>query len=296
MGSGNAQYTGRKIMEILAEEGIASALGNMFSDLNDQDFYIVQLEPAGTTYNRQEIHGLDITLEIANKGLPVVMLGWLTPAMYINRKSEKWFAVNGYPNVIFLRLPATSQEVLEAIEKVKFGNRPSDPLAIALLGVAQTNTEIGILHHDLSSAQRDADRMVRWEKSARKVFGDKTQAELISLVMEIAPARYSSGKFAGQKFPDVCIDVEDTILTSDGQIRSEVIALAEEKAKGGPITVWTGGDIHELSKQLLKAGVLYKIVSKETMRGVTVRVVIDNQPEATFKSECGIDCEEYIQV
>jgi len=60
--------------------------------------------------------------------------------------------------------------------------------------------------------------------------------------------------------------------------------------------VWTGGDAYKLSEQLRKAGILYKIVSKETMRGATVRVVIDDQPEATFKSERGIDYEEYIQV
>lgn len=293
---GRNQSQGEYAMQILAEEGTAEVLGKMFAELNDQTFAVVQLEPASTGYHRSDIRGLDTTLEIADKGFPVVMLGWLTPAMYIDRRPQEWFAATGYPNVIFLRLPATSEEVLKAIEEVKLGNRHSDPLTIALLGVAQTNTELGVLHHDLSSAQRDADRMISWEKSARKVFGDKNQAELISLVMETAPTRYSSGKFAGQTFPDVCIDVEDTILTSDGQIRSEVLALAEEKAEGGPITVWTGGDVYKLSKQLLKAGVLYKIISKDTMRGATVRVVIDNQPEATFKSECEVDYEEYVQV
>lgn len=283
-------------MQILAEEGIAEVLGKMFSDLNDQTFAVVQLEPALPGYNRQDIHGLDTTLEIADKGFPIVMLGWLTPAMYIDKKPAQWFAANGYPNVIFLRLPPTSEEVLVAIEKVKTGNRPSDPLAIALLGMAENSSAIGILHHDLSSAQRDVNRMVEWKKRARKVFGDKNQAELISLVTEAAQTRHSSGKLAGQKFPDVCIDVEGTILTADGQIRSEVLALAKEKAQGGPITVWTGGDLYKLSKQLLSAGVLYKIVSKETMRGAAVRVVIDDQPEAIFKSEREIDYEEYIQV
>lgn len=283
-------------MQILAEEGIMKVLGIMFLGLKDQDCYVVQLEPAGPDYNRSDIRGLDTALEVADKGLPVVMLGWLTPAMYIGKKSDKWFAATGYPNVIFLRLPITSEEVFAAIEQVKAGNRPSDPLAIALLGVAQTNTEVSMLHHDLSSAQRDAGRMTQWEERARKVFGDKDQAELISLVTEAVWVQHPSGKFAGQKFPDVCVDVEGTILTSDGQIRTEVIALAEEKAKGGPITVWTGGDIHKLSEQLRKAGVLYKIVSKEMMRGAAVRVVIDDQPEATFKSERGIDYEEYIEV
>ncbi len=287
-------------MQILADERIANTLGTMFSDLTDKNFYVVQLEPAGPDHNRQDIRGLDIALEIAPTGIPVVMLGWLTPEMYIDKKADKWFAANGYPNVVFLRLPATSQEVLTAIEKVeaneKSGDRFSDPLAIDLLGVAEQSSTIGILHHDISSAQRDTDRMAEWEKKAREIFGDKNQAELISLVTGVARTRHISGKLAGYKYPDVCVDVEGTILAADGQIRHEVLALAEEKAQGGPITVWTGGDLYNLSHQLRKAGILYKIVSKETMRGATVRVVIDDQLEATFKSECGVGYEEYIQV
>lgn len=287
-------------MEILAEEGMVETLGTMFSDLKDRHFYVVQLEPASPGYNRQDIHGLDLALEVAHTGIPVVMLGWLTPAMYIDKKADKWFAVNGYPNVVFLRLPATSQEVLAAIEKVEAdevaGEWKGDPLAIALLGVAQTNSTIGTLHHDISSAQRDAERMTTWEKKAREIFGDKNQDELISLVTEAAKTRHTPGKLAGQKYPDVCIDVEGTILTADGQIRSDVITLAEAKAAGGPITVWTGGNVYELSEKLRKTGILYKIVSKETMRGTSVRLVIDNEPEADFKEKYGIEYQEYIQV
>lgn len=287
-------------MQILADEGIANTLGTMFSDLSDRQFYVVQLEPAGSDFHRSDIRGLDTALEVARTGIPVVMLGWLTPAMYIDKKADKWFAANGYPNVAFLRLPATSEEVRAAIENMEVnevsGDWQGDPLAIALLDVAQTASAIGVLHHDISSAQRDADRMAKWEKKAREIFGDRDQAELISLVTEAAQSRHASGKLAGQKFPDVCIDVEGTLLTVDGQIRSEVLALAQERARGGPITVWTGGDFHKLSQQLLKAGVLYKIVSKETMRGAKVRVVIDDQPEEAFKSQYGVDYEEYIQV
>lgn len=287
-------------MQILADEAIANTLGTMFSDLKDRQFYVVQLEPAGPDHNRSDIHGLDTALEVAPTGIPVVMLGWLTPAMYIDKKADKWFAANGYPNVVFLRLPATSEEVLAAVENVEAnevaGDWQGDPLAIALLGVAQTTSTISVLHHDISYAQRDAERMVTWEKKAREIFGDKSQEELIAVVTEAARARHISGKLAGQKFPDVCIDVEGTLLTADGQLRTEVLALAQARAAGGPITVWTGGDFHKLSEQLLKAGVLYKIVSKETMRGAKVRVVIDDQPEEAFKSQYGVDYEEYIQV
>lgn len=283
-------------MQILADEGIANTLGTMFSDLTNKNFYIVQLEPALPGHNRQEIHGLETALEVAPTGIPVVMLGWLTPAMYIDKKADEWFAANGYPNVIFVRLPATSEEVLAAIEKVEAGNRPGDPLAIALLGVAKQNSTISILHHDISSAKHDTNRMAQWEKKAKEIFGDKGQEELISLVTEATRDRCISGKFAGQEFPDVCIDVEGTILTSDGQVHHEVLVLAEEKANGGPITVWTGGDVYRLSERLRKAGVLYKIVPKSLMEGAKVRVIIDDILESAFQREHGVGCDEYIQV
>lgn len=283
-------------MQILADEGIVGTLRARFSELNDRNFYVVQLEQAVPGHHLQDVCGLDQALQVAPTGVPVVMLGWMPIHMYTDRVADRWFAANGYPNVTFLLMLATSQEVLAAVEEVEAGNRYSDPLAIALLGVAQTNSAIGVLHHDISSAQKDADRMVRWEKKAREIFGDKNREELIAVVTEASRMRHVSSKLAGQKFPDVCIDVEGTILTADGQIRSEIIALAEKKAQSGPITVWTGGDTRKLSEQLRKAGILYKIVSKETMRGAAVGVVIDNEPQEKFSADYEIEFEEYFQV
>jgi hypothetical protein len=283
-------------MQILADEGMMNTLRTKFSDLDDKNFYIVQLEQAVSGHHLQDVCGLDQVLEVAHSGLPVVMLGWMPIHMYVEKMADKWFAANGYPNVIFLLMLATSQEVLVAVEEVEAGNRPSDPLAVALLGVAQTNSKIGRLHHDITSAQRNAERMEDWEKDARAIFGDRSQEELIAVVTETSRAQHVSGKLAGQRFPDVCVDIEGTIMTTDGQIRSEVIALAEQKARGGPITIWTGGNTYKLSEQLRKAGILYKIASKETMRGSSVRVVIDNEPAEKFVADYGIEFEEYVQV
>ncbi len=283
-------------MQILADEGMMSTLKTKFSDLNDKNFYIVQLEQAVSGHHLQDVCGLDQALEVAPTGVPVVMLGWMPTHMYIEKMADKWFAANGYSNVTFLLMLATSQEVLAAVEEVEAGDRSSDPLAVALLGVAQTSSNIGHLHHDITSAQRDSKRMEEWEKNARAIFGDRSQEELIAVVTEASRSQHVSGKLAGQRFSDVCVDVEGTLLTSDGQIRSEVLALAQEKANGGPITVWTGGNVHVLTKQLRGAGVLHKIASKHTMKGATVRVVIDDQPEDTFKSDYGVGYEEYVQV
>ena len=58
---------------------------------------------------------------------------------------------------------------------------------------------------------------------------------LISLV-ENAERNFES-QFVDQSFPDVCVDIEGTLLASDGTFHSEIIALAKEKANGGPITI-----------------------------------------------------------
>ncbi len=283
-------------MEIYAEPGIKDVLAKMFAEISGQDVKIVQLEQAGDLINRQDVAGLNITLNVAKEGAPVVMLGWMPIRMYIDRKPREWFAVMGYPNVMFRRLPVSKDDVLSAIEEAKVGpRRQPDPLAIALLDIQQFNTTVGVLRHDLSSAERNAERMTSWTERARSVFGDRSQSELVSLAKDCATTG-REGVLAGQTFPDVCVDIEGTILGPDGKVRPEVLALAEEKANGGPIAIWTGGDVDALTQQLRDAGVRYKILSKDTMKGATVRVVIDDQSEEIFKNDYGVGYQEYVRV
>lgn len=281
-------------MKILAESSLVDVLGNMFSELSNEAFYVIELEQKNEDHLRQDVVGLDIALEVASEGLPVVMLGWMTPKMYIERKSDKWYAAMGYQNVVFRRLPPTADDVRSALEEVKTNARQGDLLAIALLTAKQTEDTIGVLLHDLGYAQSDVNRMAQWASRARKIFGDKTHGELISLVENTK--RNFESQFVGQVFPDVCVDVEGTLIASDGSFRSEVLTLAEEKANGGPITIWTGGDVSALTTQLRHNDVFYKVVSKHAMRGATVRVVIDDLTPDQFKDDYGIGCQEYIRV
>lgn len=288
-------------MKIFADEGLKEGFEAMLRSVCiNQEYYIIQLEqkPAQDT-PRQSLVGLDIALELVKENIPIVILGFLSHEMIVaGDKSTQWFAAMGYANVAFCRLPAQASDISSAIESIRSGKRQADPLAIALLGATKTKTTISSLRHDVTYALRDTEAMTRWENNARTIFGDKEQPELLSLVQaaDVSDWDLEKGQFEGQSFPDVCIDVEGTILDSNGNIRHEVLALAQQKAGSGPITVWTGGDIENLSKQLRKAGIFWKIVSKQTMRGASVRVIIDDQPEDSFKSNYGVEYQEYIQI
>ena len=144
-------------MKILAEADTAQVLTGLFHQIGDQNCYVVQMEQRRDTYDTlQNVSGLDLVLNVAPEGTPVVMLGWMTPKMYTDLKPQEWFAAMGYPNVMFRRLPATLEDVVSALEEVKIGSRQSDPLAIALLGVDQMNSTVRVLNHDLLSAERDS--------------------------------------------------------------------------------------------------------------------------------------------
>ena len=283
-------------MKIFADAELVERLSGQFAEVRDQDVIVVQLEQKGAgKAHLQDSIGLKIAIDAAKAGAPVVMLGWMPVHMYIKRKPHEWFAAMGHPNVVFLLPFAGSEEIKKAIEEANSGSRPADPLAVALYGVDQMNTELRVLHHDLLGAERDGDRMAAWLERAKAVFGDKSQEELIALTKESATTD-APGPLAGQMFTDVCVDVEGTLLNADGQLRADVLALAEEKANGGPITVWTGGDVYKLTAQIRAAGVAYKITSKQAMRGATVRVVIDDQPELAFRNNHGINYGEYVQL
>lgn len=275
------------------DPGMAITFRTLYAGLAGESGHIIQLEQSTDGANRQDMIGLDKAIEVAPEGTPVVMLGFMPAHMIINRRPEEWFAVMGYPNVIHLRLPVMPSNLRDNIRMI--GSRQADPLAIALLGATRENTAVQILHHDIPSDRSDTQRMTKWEARARAMFGDLPQEALVSMAKEAMAGR-QEGKFTGRIFPDVCVDIEDTLFTSDGKFHPEIIALAEEIASGGPVTLWTGGNIHDLTKKVRDAGVLYKIVSKHVMRGANVRTVIDNLPAPVFQDVVGVGYKEYIQI
>ena len=288
-------------MKFIADDGPhgGEVIEKLLVSISDRDAVVVLLERAAANAHRQDITGLDDALVHAPSGIPMIMLGWFSPTMLKYAEDPRWHAALGYPNVVFRRLPEGLEGIAAALEEATEKKRPADPLAIALLTAKTVERETGILQHDLYHVEKvGGERMARWEERARKLFGDKSQAELIEAVKQSHEGLRTDGQFAGQVFPDVCIDVEGTLFVGDGAFRESTLARARERAslESRPITVWTGGDMETARKMIRAAGIPYKLVSKQILRGAAVGVVFDDMPREAFSKEYGVSCTDYEQV
>lgn len=280
----------KREMKIIAGDGqLGSFLEAAFAPLADHDGAVIFLEYAKALCFRQDLPGLDDTLVYAPNGTPIVMLGWQSPVTgYAD--DPRWHAALGYPNVVFRRLPEGVVESMTALEEAAACTRIADPLAIALLTAKTVHRDIGILQHDLHSAEtQGGKRMERWEKLARQVFGDKPQTELIEAAKQPHKDENAADQFAGQVFPDVCVDVEGTLFTKDGVFRQDIFDHATSLANGRPITIWTGGDLETAQKMVRTANIPHKLVPKQLFRGATVGIIIDDLAPEEFALQYGVN-------
>ncbi len=173
----------------------------------------------------------------------------------------------------------------------------SGQLAQRMLGVVQKQELMGILRHDLGNALRyDSARVQAILQRARdeaRLTG--TDEELIA-VIENSQAEISEGLFPGEYFPGIFCDLEGCLLKDDG-VNEEVRSTLEAyEQKGQPITLWTGGDLKELSKKARMARLPWKMVSKRALVGSKVEIVLDDEPKENFLRKYRIECREFSQI
>jgi hypothetical protein len=274
------------ITQILQDSGLVDTVGS-----------IIELE-TDSLGRRTELKGLNKAVELVQTGQPVVMisfLDWTTPDLPL-ADDMRFQAVMSMPNAHFSRLSMSKDEIVNAVWTAQNSDmtRVSDPLAWRLLESPMKSNPIGTLRHDLKYAVADATRMTTWLTLAQKVFGQKLQDELISLV-EGAEPETSFKPFAGENFPDIFVDVEGTLI-QDNQFNVDLVAHIEKKAVLRPITIWTGGDLKEIAKQIRAHGLRWKLVSKHWMRSAAVACAYDDEPEAEFMTKYSVTVGEYVQI
>jgi hypothetical protein len=83
----------------------------------------------------------------------------------------------------------------------------------------------------------------------------------------------------------------------NGELNNNVLnKLKEYEAQGKQITIWTDGDLEELTQKLRSLGVQYPIKSKFDFGGANAEIVIDNDDQNTFFAKTRIFPKEFIKV
>lgn len=272
----------------------AGSMTKMLADILgdvDRDAALVMIEIDGNG-GRARLQGLDISLKLAREGKRVLMIGWQTPAAYAS--TPLWHACIEMPNVVFAQLPVGAAEIKALLtEDTKSG--PADPLALRLLELSNEVDVLRVLKHNANYIeQRDEDAQLHFLTNAKKLFGDLSLEELKTAVNE-AKADTPVSACAGEEFPDVFVDIENTLL-QNGELNQALLKQINELAATHPITVWSGGDLKILEPQLRSLGITYKVASKHALRGAKVAIAFDDLPYGEFFAEYGITVDQYIQV
>lgn len=244
---------------------------------------------------RSDALGLSYIKELAEKSEIVIVAGWMLPSDYAN--NPIWHAGMAFPNVYFVRLPFAFSEIEAIVEKAKDGeSRPFDPLAIRLLDINKSVNEIATLEHIMNRAIETGGGVLKdWEEKARKIFGDEMSLDEIIERVRHKNGESLSGQMVGEEYPDLCVDIEGTLIQK-GEINKDLLQKMAEESKTRPITIWTGGNIESYKKILRDAGIAYKLVSKYWMRGAKIAKAIDDMPKESFEQIYGVEVEEYIQI
>ena len=103
-------------MQIIADDGpLGEVMEKAFAPLSEREGTIIFVEHAVKGGFRQELAGLDDTLDHAPSGTPIVMLAWQSPLMLAD--DPRLHAALGYPNVVFRRLPEGIVDIMAAVEE-----------------------------------------------------------------------------------------------------------------------------------------------------------------------------------
>ncbi len=272
-------------MRVIADEPVKSALERGLAKV---DGTVVLIESGNQL---SACAGFDQALEIAESGDPIVMLGWERELEYA--KDMRYQACLGYTNVRFARLPQTISAIVEIATTPT--NRPADPLALRLLTVGAIEQRLRVLEHNLSSVERDESRKASWMLEVQAILGKGSFEELAAKV-RASKSQPLAGELAGESFPDVCFDIEGTILRPTGLPNDEVIEAIRREAQEHPVTIWTGGSVSDYQPLIRKLGITAKVVSKYTMRGATVAKAYDDLTSERFTSMYEVDVTEFVRV
>lgn len=292
------------MVEIFADEAVRASLEEVVAGIEGDAALALVYAEALTPQKRLRTAyaGLEIALEKAQGGMPVVLLA-MTPRSLLAERPE-FHILMSYPNVQFQDAICRDEEIQGAVTRAINAVRPNDELARRAFTLPQMQqSELGGIRHDLGHAQHaEAGSEQRktcddkWMPRAKKLFGDLSREDLIAAIDAADQVDEGYAPLSGMVFTDLCCDAEGTLFTDSGEINPEVRQVLDEASLHRPVTIWTGGDLGAVGKAVRKAGISYKVLPKQLLRGAQVATAYDDLPQEEFFRQYGVRVMDYHQI
>lgn len=290
------------MIQVMGDEPLKSALEATVAGMEGDAVVIYAEMLTEQKRLRTNYAGLEIALEQAQEGTPVVLLAMSYASMLAAH--PEFHLLMSYPHVQLNDAICGAEEIRNAVVRAMNAVRPNDELARKAFALPQMQpSELGGIRHDLGHAQRadegSAQRQTmddRWMPRAKKLFGDLSREDLIAAIEAADQPDESYAPLRGQDFADVCCDAEGTLITASGEINPDVRQILDEAAPHRPITIWTGGDLKAVEQKVRKAGIPYKVLPKQLLRGAQVAEAYDDMTQEDFFQQYGVVVVQYHQI
>jgi len=286
-------------LEIIDDQGspIVAALQRVLTTLKPDssiDTYLININMKGSEEgHRVSRKGLDEALRLIPATKPVILFSIENEEHLMT--DPRFRSLIGMKKVGFISALGIIPGVFKLYEQLAGDEKIEDTVAVKLGELDSKDQKMGFLRHDLKS-YLDAQGIARIAQRAREEIGLVGTDEEIAQQIRDYERPLTKGIFAGQRLPGIFCDVEDTLLVKDG-VNQKVLQILNEYAdKGQPVTLWTGGDVEAIVKQLRKHGIVWKLVSKYDFEGATVETAIDNESQDDFEGKYRIKPEQFVQI
>lgn len=201
-------------------------------------------------------------------------------------------------NAAYFQAPFEIVDMIDMYDKIKKGKKIENKAVIFAAKSKYKHTLVGRLLHDIYPGKYGCEEGL---KLAEKEFGIKGTIEEVRTLLEKLQSVEATGdiskEIGNEILPGVFCDIEDTLLSSDrSAVKSVVLTALEiaEKEHKKPITLWTGGDVEEMTRLLFQFGIKqYPVVSKGVFRGCQVEIAFDDMPYNEFKMQYGIEVKDF---
>ena len=266
-----------------------------------KDAVIVNLESGGRMRNTED-HLSFAREKITEKDDQKILLYAMQSLSSFQKESPQIHTLLAKKNVRFTQFPFSAETLVGLFTKES--DIKVDEGELSKQRNEELVREIRMIRHiignsrgseDLSSYPPD--RLEQFLQRSKKAFPDltdKTDKEVFDFMYSIefeVPE-----KMKDQIIEGVYCDVEGTLMVN-GELNNNVLnKLKEYEAQGKQITIWTDGDLEELTQKLRSLGVQYPIKSKFDFGGANAEIVIDNDDQNTFFAKTRIFPKEFIKV
>lgn len=276
---------------IRAHPALVSTLEKVVDPVFEDDVRILLVDVEAFVANEKEVVA---TIE---RGLPVIFYGFDTLEKFVASGMSAASYLH-LKNTEYMQLPPRAVEGLAAFYNKIIKNKNVENKALKLLSIVSNKRYLAnIFLHDLQPGKKDHETILQKANEDLGVTGtlEQVRKKLEVLRSRELKSKAVAGLAKGEVLPGVFCDIEGTLFVK-GEINPAILEKLNEYSKDRAVTLWTGGDVHDLRKRLAYNRIYYPLVSKYDFYDCKVETVIDDLTPEEFFKEYGIVASEYIQV